>query len=226
MAKNKFGYGWAIKWTLAAILIASGVLMKIYQEEVVYAATGIAVVIFSIFRIYPLMKTLQKEVLRTINLFEIVFDTILGALMIYAVFSGKVTSNTTNAFWDALYGYLLTFFMLARGIIYFVSLYYFDEKSEPMKFWTHLIFIGLGPVILTLTVLNKDIIVTLGWIVLFLAVGGGGYLGFDGYGGYRKYREQSKRLNVKKQPEKDPRVEKELPKPVEEEKKQEETYIN
>jgi len=36
MAKAKFGYGWVIKWILAAILIAAGVLMKIYDEEIVY----------------------------------------------------------------------------------------------------------------------------------------------------------------------------------------------
>ncbi len=231
MAKTKFGYGWAVKWALAAILIASGILMKIYQEEVVYAATGIAVVIFSLFRVYPLMKTLQKEVLRTINLIEIIFDAILGGLMIYAVFSGKVSSSSgTSSFWTGLYGYLLTFFLLARGIIYFVSLYYFEEKTEPIKFWAHLLFVGLGSAVLTLTILNQNIIVTLGWLVLFIAVGGGGYLGYDGYGGYRKYRETSKKLNAEKQPEKkqkkEPEVEKEIPKPAEEEIKQDETYIN
>ena len=62
MAKRKFGYGWIIKWILAAILIAAGVLMKIYDEEIVYATTGIAIVIFSILRVVPLLKTLNKEV--------------------------------------------------------------------------------------------------------------------------------------------------------------------
>ncbi len=226
MAKTKFGYGWVVKWALAAILLAAGILMKIYEAQVVYAATGFGVIIFSILRVVPLMKTLNKEVLRTINLIEIIFETILGGVMLYAVFAGKVSDSSTNQTWISLYGYLLTFFLLARGVIYFVSLYYFGEKSESMKFWMHLIFVALGPAILTLTILNKDIIVTLGWLVLFITLGGALYLGYDGYGGYRKYREKSKKLNTEKQPEKDPKIEKELPKHIEDEVKQDETYVN
>ncbi|MDC7242884.1 MAG: hypothetical protein PQJ44_02765 [Sphaerochaetaceae bacterium] len=221
--KPKFNYGWAIKWTLAAILIAAGILTKLYEQDIVYATTGIAVVLFSIFRVYPLMKTLKKEVLRTLNLIEIIFEFILGGVMVYVAFSG----NSSQAIWVSLYGYMLTFVLLARGIIYFVSLYYFQEKSEPMKFWSHLFFVGIGPVILTLTLQGNDIITTLGWLLLLVALGGAGYLGFDGYGGYKKYREKSKALNAEKQKEqKDPKVEKELPQPPVDEVEEKETYIN
>ena len=147
--------------------------------------------------------------------------------MLYALFSGKVSDTATADTWAKLYGYMLTFFLLARGVIYFVSMYYFGEKSEPLKFWFHLICVALGASVLTFTIAtDKDIILTLAWMIVFISIGGGLYLGYDGYGGYRKYREQSKKLNTEKQPEKDPKVEKEIPKPVEEEKKQEETYIN
>lgn len=222
MAKPKFNYGWAIKWVLAAILIAAGILTKIYEQNIVYATTGIAVVLFSIFRVYPLMKTLKKEVLRTMNLIEIIFEFILGCVMIYVAFSG----NSDQQIWVSLYGYMLTFVLLARGVIYFVSLYYFQEKSEAAKFWTHLFFVAVGPVILTLTVQGNDIITTLGWLLLLVALGGAGYLGFDGYGGYKKYREKSKILNAEKQKEKKPDVEKELPQPIQDEVEEKETYIN
>jgi hypothetical protein len=222
MAKQKFNYGWAIKWVLAAILLAAGILTKLYEQDIVYATTGIAVVLFSVFRVYPLMKTLKTEVLRTINLIEIIFEFILGVIMVYVAFSGK----SSDALWVSLYGYILTFVLLARGIIYFVSLYYFQEKTEPMKFWTHLFFVGIGPVILTLTLQGNDIITTLGWLLLLIAIGGAVFLGFDGYGGYRKYRERSKALNTEKAKAKEPKVEKELPKAEIEEEKQEETYIN
>jgi hypothetical protein len=227
MAKPKYGYGWAIKWALAAVILAAGILSKIYEEDIVYAATGLAVVIFSVFRVYPLMKTLKTEVLRTINLIEIIFEFIIGAVMVYVAFSGK----SDEALWTALYGYMLTFFLLARGVIYFVSLYYFNEKSEAAKFWTHMFFIAIGPVVLTLTLQDNDTIIsTLGWILLVVAIGGGIYLGFDGYGGYRKYREYSKSINQPKEKEKDKpkdkNIEKELPKPIEDEAEQPETYIS
>ena len=154
MEKPKFRYGWALKWALAAVILAAGILSKIYEQDIVYAATGLAVVIFSVFRVYPLMKTLKTEVLRTINLIEIIFEFIIGGVMVYVAFSGK----SDEALWTALYGYMLTFFLLARGIIYFISLYYFEEKSEAMKFWTHLFFIGIGPVVLTLTLQDNNTI--------------------------------------------------------------------
>jgi len=226
MAKQKFNYGWVIKWILAAILIAAGILTKLNEQSIVYATTGLAVIIFSIFRVVPLMKTLKKEVLRTINLIEIIFEFIIGALMCYV---GFFLGTPVPTFWVTMYGYMLTFFLLARGVVYFVSLYYFAEKTEPAKFWTHLLFIALGPVILTLTLLGKDIISTLGWLLLIASLGGAVFLGFDGYGGYKKYREKSKALNTEKQKMKEteaPIVEKELPKPLQDEVEEKETYIS
>lgn len=218
MEKPKFQYGWLIKFILAAILLAAGILMKIYEVDVVYATTGIGIVIFSLVRIVPLMKTLKKEVLRTINLIEIIFDTIMGGVMIWVVFSG----NSENAFWIAIYGYLLAVFFYARGLIYFISSHFFGEKSEAMKFWFHVFAISIAPALLVLTILGDpgEIISTLGWLVLFIAVGGGLYLTYDGYGGYRKYRESSKRLNEGKTIVKERPVEKELPRPEAEAEKQ------
>jgi|AntAceMinimDraft_17_1070374.scaffolds.fasta_scaffold25531_2 peroxiredoxin family protein len=223
MAKTKFNYGWVIKWILAAIIIAAGVLTKIYEQNIVYATTGLAVIIFSIFRVGPLLKTLKKETLRTMNLIEIIFEFIIGVIMGYV---GFFLGNPVPAFWVTMYGYMLTFFLLARGVVYFVSLYYFAEKTEPAKFWTHLLFVALGPVILTLTILGKDIISTLGWLLLIASLGGAVFLGFDGLGGYKKYREKSKALNTEKQKTKEPMVEKELPKPLQDEVEEKETYIS
>jgi len=226
MAKINFGYGWVIKWVLAALLIAAGVLMLLNSGVVVYATTGLAVIIFSALRVVPLMKTLKKEVLRTMNLIEIIFDFIIGGVMVFVAFSG----NWSDPFWIAMYGYILAFFLLSRSVIYLVSLYYFGEKTEATKFWTHLIFFALGPVVLTLTILRNstgvDIINLLIWALFIFALGGAAYLGYDGYGGYKKYREQSKRLNTEKKPEKEAPVEKETPKPIVDEVKEDESYIN
>lgn len=209
MEKLKFGYGWLVKFILAAILIAAGILLKVYEVQVVYASTGIAIVLFSLLRVVPLMKTLKREVLRTINLIEIIFDTIMGGLMIYIAFAGLAT----DAFWVSVYGYLLAVFFYARAIIYFVSMYYFGEKTEGNKFWFHIVCITMAPAVFVLTILNQDIITTLGWLVLFISVSGGAYLGYDGFGGYQKYRQSAKKLNEEKPKEKQPLVEKELPRP-------------
>jgi hypothetical protein len=223
MGKPKFGYGWLIKWVLAAILIAAGILVKLKEVDVVYATTGISIVLFSLLRIVPLMKTLRKEVLRTVNLIEVIFDTIMGGLMIWVVFSGR----SAEAFWVSLYCYLVAVFFYVRGFIYIVSLYFFDEKTEPLKFWFHLICLTLGSALLVLALLNRNIISFLGWIVLFISVGGGLYLGYDGFGGYKKYREQSKTLNEAKKAEiAKPVLDKENQKPAVEEPKEKELPIS
>ncbi len=226
MAKQKFNYGWIVKWVLAALLLAVGIISKVFEERIVYATTGVAVVIFSIFRIVPLFKSLNKEGLRTINLVEVIFDVIIGGLMVYVgFFAGDPIPNV----WVSLYGYILAFFMLMRGIVYFVSLYYFGEKTEQAKFWTHILFLVLGTVVATITVVGingNDIISLLGWFLLIFAIGGAVYLTFDGYGGYKKYREKSKALNDKKRKETKPDVEKELPRPIEDEVEEKETYIS
>ena len=77
MAKPKYGYGWALKWVLAAILIAVGIFM-VLSEDIVYIITGMTIVIFSVFRVYPLLKSLNREFLRTINLIEILISLVLG----------------------------------------------------------------------------------------------------------------------------------------------------
>jgi hypothetical protein len=182
MEKRIFGYGWLIKWVLAAILIAAGILVKINEVDVVYATTGIAIVMFSLLRVVPLLKSLKKEVLRTINLIEIIFDTIMVALMIWVVFSGK----SSDPLWVSIYCYLVAVFFYVRGFIYMVSLYFFGEKTEPLKFWFHLVSVTLGSALFVLAILDINIISTLGWVVLFISVGGGCYLGYDGFGGYKK----------------------------------------
>jgi hypothetical protein len=138
----------------------------------------------------------------------------MGGVMIWVVFSGK----SSDAFWMGIYGYLLAVFFYARGLIFFTSAHFFGEKTEGLKFWFHIFCITIAPALFVLTMLGDpgEIISTLGWLVLFIAVGGGAFLGYDGYGGYKKYRELSKRLNEEKNINKQA-PEKELPKPIQQE---------
>jgi hypothetical protein len=179
MAKLQYGYGWALKFLLAAILLGVGIYMA-FADEVVYVITGVTIVIFSIFRVYPLLKSLHKEVLRTINLIEIIFDTIIGGLMIYVALSRDLAKE---AIWGDVYRYALAFFFYARGLVFFNSVVFFGEKTEVPKFWVHIGAITLGTVIATAPGFDYG---TVGIILLIVSIIGAGYLGIDGYGGYRK----------------------------------------
>jgi len=232
MAKMKYGYGWLIKWILAAVLLGVGIYMAL-EDEAVYTIVGIAITIYSLFRVYPLMKTLNKEILRTINLIEIIVDVVLGAVMVYAGLKGLKGDDAEM--WSKLFRWFLAFFFYIRGVIFFTSTTFFGEKTEVPKFIFHIVAITLGAVIAMWEGFDAG---TLGILFLFISVSGAVYLGYDGYGGYSKYRNYQKILNQDKQkqvkikvdkelPKEDPQKEKEIPtQPQQEEEKQEETYIS
>ncbi len=219
MAKAKFGYGWLLKFILAAILLGVGIFM-VFADEVVYAITGVAIIIFSLLRVYPLLKSLHKEILRTLNLIEIIFDTIIGGVMLYIALTRDLESEQI---WSGVYRFTLAFVFYARGLVFFNSVVFFGEKTEVPKFWIHIVALTLGAIIAVMPGFDYG---TVGIFFLIISVIGAAYLGYDGYGGYRKYREYSKSLNEGKKPEKKPVGEKELPQPITEEKEEKETYIN
>lgn len=221
MGKLKYGYGWALKFLLAAILVGVGVYM-FFASEVVYTITGVGIVIFSIFRVVPLMKSLNKEVLRTINLIEIIFDTIIGGLMIYIALTRNIEDE---AIWGYVYRYALAFFFYVRGLVYFNSVTFFGEKTEVPKFWIHIVVLTIGAIVAVLPDFDYS---SVALFLLFISILGAGYLGYDGYGGYKKYREYSKDLNLGKEKEKtkDQGIEKDLPRPIVDEKEEKRPYVN
>jgi len=226
MAKAKYGYGWLLKFILAAILIAVGIFM-IVSEDIVYIITGISIVIFSLFRVYPLLKSLNREFLRTINLIEILIGIAFGAIMIYAGFTQTDGNGALLDPWGGLYRWFLVYFLYVRGLVFFISTTFFDEKTEVPKFIFHIVALTLGSIFAVWSAFEAR---TLGWVFFIVSIGGAVYLSFDGYGGYRKYREYSKSLNEPKETNKDKpkdkNIEKETPKPIEDEVEQPETYVS
>lgn|SRR5690554_90678 len=200
---KKYGYGWVLKFVLAAILLGVGIYM-FFAEEVVYLITGIAIIIFSLFRVVPLMKTLKKEVLRTINLLEIIFDVIVGAILVYASASGKVQGSDT---WALVYRFALAFFFYTRALVFFNSVVFFEEKTEIPKFWAHIVSITVGTVIATWDGFSHETVAILIMIIAFL---GTGYLGYDGYKGYKNYRNFQLELNDSKRAAKGERTRQEI----------------
>lgn len=202
----KFRYGWLLKFILAAILLGIGIYIKI-ETKLVYIITGVAIILFSLLRVVPLLKTLKKEVLRTVNLIEILVDTVLGVLLVYAAVSGKVEDSDT---WQSLYRYFLAFVFYARALVYLTSTTFFAEKTEVPKFVTHILSITVGTYIAT----SKDFEPsTVALIILIISIMGFLYLSYDGFKGYKVYRGEQLKLNEGKVKEtkkrKDKQIEKE-----------------
>ncbi|QWB95251.1 hypothetical protein KHQ89_04575 [Mycoplasmatota bacterium] len=224
MGKNKFGYGWLLKFILAAILLGVGIYMY-FADQVVYAITGIAIIVFSLLRVVPLVKSLNKEVLRTLNIIEIIFDVLIGTLITYIAFAkGDVLDS--EPIWAAVYRYALVVFFYGRALVYFNSVVFFGEKTEVPKFWAHIVIISVGAMIAVSADFNYEVV---GLIFLIISLIGAIYLGYDGYGGYKIYREKSLALNEGKEAsvENEKPKDKQKKKPVIEEPEEEKRpYVN
>jgi len=218
MKKAQYGYGWLLKFILAAILLGVGIYM-VLANEVVYMITGITIVIFSGLRVYPLIKSLKNEVLRTINLIEIIFDFLIGMLIIYIALSRDLTNEEI---WRSVYRFSLGFVFYARALVFFNSVVFLGEKTEIPKFWAHIGFLTLGALILATSNFDYEMV---GLFFLIVSLLGAVYLGFDGYGGYKTYRSYQLELNqgTEKTKEKEKGIE--MPDEIEKEER-DEIYVN
>ena len=174
--KKNYNYMWLFKVIAAAILLAFGITMK-FVPQAILLLTGVIIVLFSIIRVVPLIKTLDKEVLRTMNLFEIVIDLAIGGVMIYFATQNNEMGN--------MYRYLLATVLYIRGIVFFTSTVIFQEKTDVRKYIFHILLFTIGSM---LFVFKEFDIEWLSWLILFFSVVSGAYIGYDGFNGYRKYR--------------------------------------
>lgn len=207
---------WIIKFILAGILLGVGLFM-VFSEDVVYLMTGAILVVFALFRVVPLLKTLKHEVSRTIHLIEVFVTAILGGVLIFASLQlGSDGGNTK--LWEMIYRFGLGFVFYARGVIYFISTVFFQEKTKVLEFIIHVVSISIGTAIVFNSQFNASFI---GIFFLIISIMGSAILTLDGYGGYKKYRQAF--INDEKQFENQPKKEKTLPL---EDPKEERTYIN
>lgn len=207
---------WIIKFILAGILLGVGLFM-VFSEDVVYLMTGAILVVFALFRVVPLLKTLKHEVSRTIHLIEVLVTAILGGVLIFASLQLGSDGGNTNL-WELIYRYGLGFVFYARGVIYFISTVFFQEKTKVLEFIMHVVSISIGTAIVFNSQFDASFI---GIFFLIISIIGSAILTLDGYGGYKKYRLAFK--NDEKKLENQPKKEKTLPL---EDPQEERTYIN
>lgn len=184
-------YGWILKFIAAALILALGIVFRFILKDdaqiFVLVLTGMVLLIFGLFRIIPLVKTLKNKTLKILNIIEVSVNIIIGFLMLYFAFfqEGKLGN---------LYGYLLGGVFYLRGLVYFVSVVLVHEKTYPIHFWVHLAFLTLGVVIFFNGDISTDTIV---WIIFALSIIVATYLSFDGGGHYKRYRYELNPVKVK-----------------------------
>lgn len=209
--KNFFKkYLFVFEWIGAAILLAVGITVVVAPEIFLYIA-GLVLVIFGLFRLYPLLKTTEDRLLKLLYLLEIVLNVAIGVLLIL---EGRKDDYNGN-----LLRYSVGGVLWLRGVLFYFATVIRKEPTDHVKFWTHIALITMGPIIVVSDIFKPE---NLAWLLLVLAVLSALIIGFDGYKNYKNYRyewlakEKTKKVVEKKEKEITEEVPKEDPLPTKE----------
>lgn len=172
-------YVWVFEFVGAAILIAFGLVMKFVPISLLYIV-GTIFIILGLFRVFPLVKTTKDKVMKWIFSGEIVLNIIVGAYLIYLG-----TKGINNL--GKIFGYLIGAVLYLRAFIYFFATTIRKETTDTMMFFSHIVFITFGSLIIGNGGFNLN---TLSWFILALAIISALFIAFRGYKDYRNYRFQ------------------------------------
>ena len=191
--KNFFKkYLFVFEFIAVAILLAVGIVVKVNEEIFLYIV-GLALIVFGLLRVFPLVKTTKDKLMKFIYIGEIILNIVAGVILITAASKEEDSGN--------LMGYIVGAILYLRGFLYFFSTVIRKESTDYVKFFTHIGILSLGVIILfRKDLFNKEI---MAWIVLILCILSSIFIAISGFGHYKGYRyEQLAKDETKKALEK------------------------
>ena len=140
MEKNVFKkYKWLYLWIVGCALAVLAVVMFVSKEfgnSIVFYLFGTLLIVFTIIRFVPLLKTTRERWAIAVNAIELFADFVVGLLMIILTATNE-DSTTLYLFFPFLLGAVL----YARGVIYLVEVTFMNTKAEKIKFFISIILI-------------------------------------------------------------------------------------
>jgi hypothetical protein len=173
-------YSWVFKFVGAALLIGLGIVLRVMDlAHLVEAFIGILIAGYAVMRLVPFIKTQKSDLIKTINIVEIVLNILVAVVFIgNALFYGESLGQ--------IFGWLFSGVLIARGMVHFYGISYGAEKGDHPSYFFHIATLIVGTIVLTQGWDAEQII----WLMLFLSITSGAYLGYDAYGGYSLYRKR------------------------------------
>lgn len=185
-------YLFVFEFIAVAILLAVGIYAK-FNEEIFLYIVGIALIVFCLLRVIPLVKTTKDKWMKLIYIGEIILNIVAGVILITSAGKEEDTGN--------LMGYIVGAILYLRGFLYFFSTVIRKESTDYVKFFTHIGIFTLGVIILFRKDLFNESIMA--WIVLALCILSSVFISISGFGHYKTYRyEQLAKDETKKAIEK------------------------
>ena len=175
-------YGWALKILGAALLIGLAVFLYFGDtgEQIVITFVGAAIIIYSVIRLVPYVRTQGSDLIKTLNIMEITIDVMIGIFLIiyYLIFPETEMGG--------MFGYLFGPFLVIRGAVHFYGVSAGKEKSDHPLYFFHIGALIVGSYIIFFEGGFEASILL--FIILLCSVAVGGFLVYDGGKGYKVYR--------------------------------------
>lgn len=185
------------------LLIILGFILLLRQSDaqiLVLMFTGGVFTVYALMRFIPLLKTLEKGSSKFFCLIEVIFDLIVGILLIFLAAKqfGEEQSGIVKFFVEN-YNLLIGIVLWLRGFVYFFTTIMFAERTDRIQFWIHIAVITAGSYLLGVKIDAKWVAIGIAIIAFISGIAIGGE-GFYEYGKYRK--------NLKERREKSDKVQK------------------
>lgn len=205
-------YLFVFEFLAVALLIVAGIFLLV-NTKIFLIITGTVLLVFGLFRVIPLIKTTKDNLMKVINILEILVNLAAGVFLIM-----EGTKETPN---EDLLRYFIGAALYLRGFLYFFGTTIRKESTDYTKFFAHVVIFTIGTGIL----FSKDLLnaKAMAWLIAGISFLVAAVLGFSGFGHYKRYRyeqlakdETSKAIEkqkeapaVKEDPVEAPAVEKE-----------------
>jgi uncharacterized membrane protein HdeD (DUF308 family) len=173
-------YGWVLFLIGAAILLALTVFLFFEPgQAIVVPFVGAIIVLTSVIRLVPYVKTQRNDLVKTVNIIEITIDVLIGLTFLFVPIVSEIEFGIA-------FGIILGIYLMLRGTVHFFGVSERVEQSDLPIFFYHIATLIIGSYV-AFSGFDESALIL---VIQFFSVVAGGYLSWSGYKGYRQYRYQ------------------------------------
>jgi hypothetical protein len=174
-------YLWLFEFIGVALILGIGLLVY-FKSDILFVIVGLIFAIMGLLRLFPLIKTTHDKLLRWLYAIEIIVNIGAGTALIVL---GLNPQNAVDL--KTLFGYIIGGILYFRGVVYFISTVLRKESTDRVKFYSNLIFLTVGALIIGRGGFSLQ---QLAIVILVIAILAAIFVAYGGIKNYQNYRNE------------------------------------